>query len=307
MGKKELISIIVPVYNVEPYLCRCLDSILNQTYNNIEIILVDDGSTDRSGEICDAYREKDSRINVIHKRNGGSSSARNYGLEMAKGEYIGFVDSDDYIASDMYELLHRYMRTDVDLVCCGMVHINKNGHVELHGAANVMILDTEQALKEMLHMRCFGISACSKLFKKEILKGISFPVGRTSEDLPFAYNVVKNCRNVVTIGAYKYYYCYRENSISRKPFLTRRVDYVLFARDVLKDIVVEYPILRNDAEARYVLNIMLVAASIKESSNRDDYEYMRKRLVKVVRRMILRIIVNPEMSYEQKMNCIKLR
>lgn len=307
MEKNEVISVIVPVYNVELYLCRCLDSILNQTYGNLEIILVDDGSTDKSGAICDAYKKKDSRIIVIHKRNGGLSSARNCGLEIAKGEYIGFVDSDDYIASDMYALLHRHMRVDIDLVCCGMVHINKSGHAEKHGAANVIILDTEQALKEMLHMRCLGISSCPKLFKKEILKGIRFPIGRTSEDLLFAYNVVKNCRNVICIGAYKYYYCYREDSISRRSFFTRRIDYVLFARDILKDIIAEYPMLRNDAEARYVQNIMSVAASIKGSQNRDDYEYMRTRLIKVVRRMILRIIVNPEMSYKQKMYCVKLR
>lgn len=307
MEKSGLISIIVPVYNVESYLCRCLDSILNQTYNNIEIILVDDGSTDRSGEICDAYKEKDSRISVIHKLNGGLSSARNCGLEIAKGEYIGFVDSDDYIASDMYALLHSYMRDDVDIVSCRMARINKEGHIKIYGVSKIIRLDNVQALKEMLHVRHLSISSCDKLYKKEVLKGIRFPVGRTAEDLPFVYNVVKNCRNVINIGACKYYYCYREDSISHKSFFTRRVDYALFARDILEDIVTEYPMLRKDAEARYVQNIMSVAASIKESPNRDDYEYMRKRLVKAVRRMILRIIVNPEMSYEQKINCITLR
>ena len=194
----ELISVIVPVYNVELYLERCINSIINQTYQNLEIILIDDGSTDRSGEICDEYKKKDMRINVIHKQNGGSSSARNCGLEIAKGEYIGFVDSDDYIASDMYALLHQHMRDDVDLVSCRMARINKIGHVEIYSGVNrSVLLNNMQAIKEVLHVRYLSISSCDKLYRREILRGIQFPIGRTAEDLPFVYNVVKNCRNVI--------------------------------------------------------------------------------------------------------------
>ncbi|MDE6946071.1 MAG: glycosyltransferase, partial [Anaeroplasmataceae bacterium] len=112
---KGIISVIVPIYNTEPYLNRCIDSIIKQTYRNLEIILVNDGSTDRSGEICDAYEKADNRVKVIHKRNGGLSSARNSGLEILNGKYIGFVDSDDYIAADMYETLLACMDDDVDI------------------------------------------------------------------------------------------------------------------------------------------------------------------------------------------------
>lgn len=304
--KNGLISVIVPVYNVESYLEKCIDSIIHQTYKNLEIILVDDGSTDNSGKICDVYKEKDSRIKVIHKQNRGLSSARNCGLEIAKGEYIGFVDGDDYIAEDMYALLNNHMKDDVGIVSCKIAYVDQ-GHVKApNSASGLMIMDNVQAIREVLRVRYLNISACDKLYRRETIGNIKFSVGRTSEDLPFIYNVVKNCKYVINIGEYKYFYCYRENSISHKSFFIRRIDYALFARDILKDVNVEYPMLRKEAEARYILNLISVAASIKESPDRKQYAYLRKRFVKVIRRMKLRILVNPELTFEQKISCITL-
>lgn len=126
-----LISVIIPVYNVESYLSRCVDSVVRQTYKYLEIILVDDGSTDSSGEMCDTYEKIDDRVKVIHKNNGGLSSARNSGLQIAQGDYIGFVDSDDYIAEDMYEILLAYMFDDVDITCCGNYNVSSNGRCDM--------------------------------------------------------------------------------------------------------------------------------------------------------------------------------
>lgn len=304
----ELISIIVPVYNVEQYLERCIDSIIGQTYKNLEIILVDDGSTDKSGGICDGYVEKDSRVKVYHKPNGGLSSARNKGLEMAVGKYIGFVDSDDYIASDMYESLHRYMREDVDIVSCGIICVDRSGHKTQSCCAKEMTcFDNIQSLRELLCRHYLEFSVCDKLFKRDAVGEIRFPDKRICEDFPFTWNIVKGCNKIINIGESKYYYIYRENSISRKKFYTRRIDYVLFARDILKDVSVSYPMLRREAELLYVTNILETIKQIHESSDKSSYESIRKRLVKVIKRMLLLILFNPLIAYEQKINCILLR
>ena len=127
MKNNDLISVIIPIYNVEKFLSFCIDSIVNQTYKNLEIILVDDGSTDNSGKICDEYALKDNRIKVMHKQNGGVSSARNVGLNIAKGKYIGFVDSDDYVENDMFEILHNLIiKNNVDISCCNKFVFKKN-------------------------------------------------------------------------------------------------------------------------------------------------------------------------------------
>lgn len=306
-SESELISVIVPVYNVELYLERCIDSIINQTYENLEIILVDDGSTDKSGEICDAYEKKDIRVRVLHKRNGGLSSARNSGLKIASGKYIGFVDSDDYIALDMYETLYRYMSEEVDLVCCGIVNIDQKGRKTITGhTGKVVYMDNVQAVMELLLRRYLAFSACDKLCRKEAIRKIGFPDGRICEDLPFTYNLVKGSKKVVNIGKCKYFYCYRCDSISHKMFYGRRIDYVLFARDIMRDVWLCYPSLRKEAEFLYVVNIIGTIDSIDESLNKDNNEFIRKRLVKVVRRMFLSIIFHSLLSKELKIRCIKL-
>lgn len=304
----ELISIIVPVYNVERYLEKCIDSIIDQTYKNLEIILVDDGSTDKSGEICDLYAKKDNRVRVFHKRNGGLASARNKGLEVAGGKYIGFVDSDDYIASDMYESLHRYMREDVDVVSCGIIRIDRSGHKTQTCCAKEMVcFDNMQSLRELLCRHYLEFSACDKLFKRDVIGEIRFPNRRVCEDFPFTWSVVKGCNKIINIGESKYYYIYRENSISRKKFYTRRIDYVLFARDILKDVSVSYPMLRREAELLYVTNIMEIIRQINENPDKSSYESIRKRLVKVIKRMVILIIFNPLIRREQKIESIILR
>lgn len=306
--ERGMISVIVPVFNVELYLEKCIDSIINQTYQNLEIILVDDGSTDRSGGICDAYVKKDGRVRVCHKCNGGLSSARNTGLDMAAGEYIGFVDSDDYIAPDMYESLCSFLSEDVDLVCCGIVRTDKRGHRTVTGdAKHPVYLDHQQSVKELLLRRHLAFSACDKLMKRTIIGELRFPQNRVCEDLPFTYNVVKRCKKTVNIGSCKYFYNYRGDSISRKPFYARRIDYVLFAGDILKDVRSRYPSLRKEAEFLYIINMMSTIDAINDSSDAGGCEYMRERLVKAVKKMILLILLNPLLSCEQKKRCLQLK
>ncbi len=301
---KGIISVIVPIYNTEPYLNRCIDSIIKQTYRNLEIILVNDGSTDRSGEICDAYEKADNRVKVIHKRNGGLSSARNSGLEILNGKYIGFVDSDDYIAADMYETLLACMDDDVDIVTCGSCHVYPPKMIgpkrKKHCAHIQTKFGTEQAIEELLKGNLFSYGVCEKLYRKELFDGIRFPYGRISEDLPVTFALFKECRNVVNTGKAKYYQFRREESISRRAFYFRRIDNVLFHRDILKDVKKEYTQFGDIAEANYINSIVTRIREIRDSKDRALYMNLEKRLIKVLKRMQLRIIFNRHLNRQQK-------
>ena len=152
MKNIDLISIIIPVYNVEQYLSRCIDSVINQTYKNLEIILIDDGSTDDSGEICDEYALKDNRIKVMHKQNGGVSSARNEGLDISKGNYIGFIDSDDFIEKDMYEFLYDLLtKNNCDISCCNKFIFKDNKFIASKSFPKGNVLSFNEVLNDSKH------------------------------------------------------------------------------------------------------------------------------------------------------------
>ena len=181
---EKLVSIIVPVYNVEKYLSKCIDSILAQTYKNLEIILVDDGSKDNSGTICDEYSKKDKRIKIIHKPNGGISDVRNHGLKIATGDYIGFVDSDDYIAEDMFETLVSLLeKNDADISIVSFYEYYNGKLIGVRENENVEIMNKVEAIKELLIDRKIQSYTWNKLFKKELFDGLQFPVGKNFEDI----------------------------------------------------------------------------------------------------------------------------
>lgn len=189
MAKQEdLISIIVPVYNMEQYLERCINSIWQQTYTNLEIILVDDGSTDRSPQMCDDYAGKDSRIKVVHKQNGGLSDARNAGLAVASGDYIGYVDSDDWIEPDMYERMYgACVEHDAQVAVCRYAQVYKD-HVIQGGNDQVTAFEREELLRIYIGGHDDYIiynSVWSKLFARELVEGVMFPKGRNSEDIMY--------------------------------------------------------------------------------------------------------------------------
>ena len=191
-----LISVIIPVYNVRMYLKKCIESIIHQTYGNLEILIVDDGSDDGSEAICDQYGEQDHRIKVFHKDNGGLASARNYGLQYAGGDYIGFVDSDDYIDAGMYEHLIDVMYEEVDLASCGLreeyVRRYRRRYLASNFTRGYQIMNNCEAMRELLLSRAFNFSVCNKLFKKRVFDNITFPEGRSSEDIPVMYEIFSN-------------------------------------------------------------------------------------------------------------------
>lgn len=211
----ELISVIVPVYNVAQYLIPCITSILNQNYENIEIILVNDGSTDSSGKICEEFRLKDSRIRIVQKTNGGLSSARNAGLEIAGGDYISFVDGDDYIEQSMISDMYQYIKEmNADIVEVDFSIVKDNYYKKKKNRKFQIVLDKEAALKEFFKGNKIENSVCNKLYRKSVIEGIRFIEGKTSEDFPFNFEVIQNA-NRVYINKYRSYYNYviRDNSI----------------------------------------------------------------------------------------------
>ena len=223
-----MISVIVPVYNVEPYLRKCLDSILAQTYRDLEILVIDDGSTDGSGQICDEYK-KDERVRIFHTENKGLSAARNLGLDNATGDWIGFVDSDDWIEPDMYEVLLRKAEdTGADVVECG-VYLEYPDCTEERTRKNALMTGAD-AIHELLHG---FISDCAwdKLWKKKCFTNFLFPEGRVHEDTAITCKILLNLNTVCSITFPKYHYRQREGSLSKSHEMNCLVGYWLSNRE----------------------------------------------------------------------------
>lgn len=216
--KKKLISVIVPVYNVEDYINKCIHSLVNQTYRSLEIILVDDGSTDSSGKICDMWSKKDKRIIVKHKKNGGVSSARNEGIKIATGDYIAFVDSDDYVDKDMYDFLVLNLEKNAaDVSICSSYDVI-NGKAVHNKLENInIVMNNVQALLNIYKIGYYGNGLCNKLFKRKTIENNLFPVGiKNGEEILVLFKALKNSKKIVYQSIPKYYYVDRSDSATHK-------------------------------------------------------------------------------------------
>lgn len=225
---KELISVIVPIYKVEKYLDRCITSIVNQTYSKLEIILVDDGSPDNCPAICDTWAEKDDRITVIHRKNGGLSAARNSGIDKAKGAYIALVDSDDFIAADFIETLYRACKdTDSDMAQCRYEYVA--GDTLTKEKETVEPTETFTG-KEMIGGMswkdgAYNVVAWNKLYKRELFQGIRYPEGRIHEDEATTHKLFYQAKKVAFVYRYLYGYYTGGSSITRDNFSLKRLDW----------------------------------------------------------------------------------
>lgn len=213
MQQNELISIIVPIYNVEKYLKRCIDSIVNQTYKKLEIILVDDGSTDKSSNICDNYAKEDNRIKVIHKKNGGISETRNIGIENCQGKFIGFVDPDDYIGKDLYNILHHNLiESDSDISICNFKTFEFES-IDFTNIIGYIQYNNIDALKELIFDKKITSHLWNKLYKKELFDSIKFPLNKIYEDLSVMYLLFYKSKKIVFSNSIQYGYYQRANSL----------------------------------------------------------------------------------------------
>lgn len=224
--KNDLISIIIPVYKVEKYLEKCIESVLKQTYTNLQIILVDDGSPDNCGKICDEYAKKDSRIEVIHKANGGLSDARNVGISKAKGRYIGFVDSDDYIKEDMYEiLLNLIKKYDADVSICNLYDVIDGNECIRNKENGIREYSRIDILKEILLDKNIQSYAWNKLYKKELFDEIKYPIGKKYEDIGTTFYLFEKCNKIVVTSEPEYYYLKRADSLVNNVTESTILDY----------------------------------------------------------------------------------
>ena len=214
--KNEKITVIIPIYKVEKYLDRCMKTVLAQTYSNLEIILVDDGSPDTCPKLCDEYAVKDARVKVIHKENGGLSDARNVAIDIAQGKYIGFVDSDDYIQNDMFEKMYYAAKEyNADIVICGHYVERKNTlSIEEKPYDEVVVYDSIEAQTELIKDTNMKSYAWDKLYKAELFDGVRYPKGRNYEDIATTYLLFENSNRICRIPELLYYYQIREDSIS---------------------------------------------------------------------------------------------
>lgn len=274
--EKNKISVIVPVYNVEKYLDRCIESIVSQTYKNLEIILVDDGSPDSCPQMCEFWAEKDNRIKVVHKENGGLSDARNAGMAVATGEYISFIDSDDWIEKDMLMKLYDCMQSDnSEIASCGVRWITDDGEVINNATVtDDTVLDTENAISELLEDGKLKQHVWNKLYKFDLIKDILFEKGKYHEDVFWSYQVLGRANRVSIIKDSFYNYVQRDSSIMGAGYSSKRLDALDAAEQRCDYIKCTFPNLYNLALYDYVGSCMFhLQSAIKancENSIRDN-------------------------------------
>lgn len=272
----DLISIVIPVYNVEKYIDDCLISVLNQSYSNIEIILVNDGSTDRSGQICDKYLEQDKRIKVIHKKNGGLSDARNVGIENSIGKYITFIDSDDIVTDDfIYYLYNLIVKYKVDMSVCAYSVVTKDGkHLNTGIGYTERKMNRIETLDNMLCENGFTVSSCAKMYLLKLFDDIEFPIGKLCEDNATTYKLIEKCDYIAYGNESKYLYYKRDNSIMTSNFNLRKLDLLELVDDMAIDLM-KYPelkdaVLKKRISSRFSILRQIVFSDYYNSSITDE-------------------------------------
>jgi glycosyltransferase involved in cell wall biosynthesis len=250
-----MISIIVPVFNVENFIHLCIESILSQIFQDFELILVNDGSTDQSGDICEEYSKKDKRIIVIHKENRGQSSARNIGISVAKGNFIGFIDSDDWIQSDMYNILYtKAIETDADITACNIMKYNKDSTKQIYcNKTDDCFFDRNSAMNELYLNDRLTFSPCNKLYKSNLFKGVRFKEGSILEDMDFSYRIMHQAERIYYTGQALYNYRYK---------------YLFYLKN--------YPSQANELYAEWFLTGLMLYINIEKyyRNERNQYRYL---------------------------------
>lgn len=280
----ELISIVVPIYNVEKYLRKCVESLLQQTYKNIQIILVDDGSTDESGKIADEYAEKHEQIEVYHKINGGLSDARNYGIKYAKGEYLCFIDSDDWVAADMVAVLYQNIKKyDADVSEAQYIRVDNEDVIADDLEEQVKVFDNIQASLNLRNYHLNQIVAWNKMYKKSCFNDILFPFGKIHEDEFTTYKIIYNSKKIVVSNKILFFYRNTPNSIVNKKITKKRL-HVLEAYDEAISFYHE----KKEAELKkltiinylyILLNLLEECGKHEDQETKEIKEIIKKRFI----------------------------
>lgn len=272
---EPLVSVIIPVYNVEKYLARCVDSVLAQTYGNLEVVLVDDGATDNSGELCDRYAREDARVRTVHKGNGGLSDARNAGMQAASGEYYAFVDGDDWIAQDYIAYLCSLMlENHAQISVCGYQKVYEMEENSISSAdSSVRVYDAGEGLLHLLYQRGMISAAWGRLFHAALFSDICFPKGKLHEDVAVMYRLFDKADKIVCGDAKKYFYFQRRDSIVNGTFDRRRMDYISFTGECILYMEEKHPDLTKAAISRHFSACfdLLSSAGFDKKNHADAY------------------------------------
>ncbi|MGE9896445.1 glycosyltransferase family 2 protein [Anaerovoracaceae bacterium SGI.195] len=300
------LSVIIPVYNIEKYIERCVESVLDQNYSNLEIILVDDGSTDRSSEICDSLACKHNIIRAIHKSNGGQSSARNLGIDEATGEYIVFIDGDDFIEKGMFEELMNFSNSNkYDVVGCH--HKDDYDGKVINDDRELVEFECNgiEALQYLLEGKLIPGTACAKIIKKEILRTIRFPIGKIYEDVFFTTELLlKTDRAHFTTKAY-YHYWHRPNSTTTENYSDKSWDIIESYEFTYDKVIVEAPHLEKQALFRLYWAHFVVLDRMLMSGTKLDQE-KQKMLIGFIKHNFKKIISCEYFSKGRKLLAIAL-
>ncbi len=266
-----LISVILPIYNIKDYLDKCMRSIIAQTYKNLEIIMVDDGSSDGSEKMCDDYLAKDKRIRVFHKKNGGLSDARNYGIERSNGEYITCIDPDDFVDKDYVEYLYQLLKKfDCKISICQHRVVFDRGKIEEKGFSGAEVLSNKCCIERMLYHDVVDTSAWAKLYHKSLFDTVQYPVGKLFEDIATTYKLMLQCDKIAVGYQSKYNYIIRSNSIVNGKFNPKKLDLLEMTDNMGKEVLTVYPdlekaVLRRRVYARFsTLNQMSGVKGLEE-------------------------------------------
>lgn len=279
------ISIIVPVYNIEKYLEKSVESLLNQTYKNLEIILIDDGSSDKSPEICDSFAEKDGRVKVIHQKNKGVSAARNAGLKIAGGDFIGFCDGDDLPDEDLFDFLYNLAESDkADIAMCEVRFAYENGMIRNIATGEHKIWNNcEDFLCDFFKGK-ISLGTYTKLFRAKVCKGVEYPEDcKTNEDKYYCYAAALNAEKICIKSEAKYTYFRREGSSSITEFTEKYFDIVYLADRILENTIATHPAIAQNAQCNKLASVMRVYKLMCLRGGIDKFSEKADELVKYVR------------------------
>ena len=302
---EKLVSVIIPAYNIEDYIGRCLDSIISQTYKNLEIIVVDDGSRDYTGEILDNYAKKDRRIKVIHKENGGVSSARNKGIEAAEGDYIGFIDGDDLIEPEMYKTLVDLLEEEnADIAHCGYQMVFPDRIDYYHNTGKKKIQTTEEGLKDLLSGEMIEPGLVNKLYKKELIKNCRLnETVKINEDLLMNYQLFKLSQKSVYYDITPYSYMIRSSSATgANSLITKREDSLRVLNQIKDDCINNN--LLSIIYKRYIYLLMAICRDgLKDKSYMKYQKKQRKQLKKELKTDIFKSCIPKKLKYMSLFSC----
>jgi glycosyltransferase involved in cell wall biosynthesis len=296
------VSIIVPIYNVEKELSRCIDSLLKQSYINIEVILIDDGSTDSCSELCDRYVVIDSRLRVIHRENGGLSAARNSGLDVVTGKYIAFVDADDWVAEDFIETLVTNMeREDADISIVGYTMIWDDGRKRRFSSdKQYYVFERDEAIRELLIHKKFQCMVCQKMYKAEIFNKLRFPEGKLYEDVAVGLPSFLLCNKVVCCGKSKYFYYQRSGSIVNSKFSRKKLYFLDCCKQIIQysdSIDGKYDM---EAHSYYLRGIMMILLQIYDSAEENEQNEIISHLRREIRQQKRYLWTSPYLENRKK-------